>query len=271
MYGQLAMKYSIGFNVIMKICILTNRDLASQLALDYLVQQLGHHELSIFISERVGANHSYIEPLQELADFEAQAMSSRAMGFEAIAASAGCKLQGFVDLGNQINSPEGCARINSCRPDLIISIRFGLIIKQPILAIPKYGVINLHSGLLPEYRGVMATFRAMLNGESYIGSTLHLISDGGIDTGEIISMSKIPLDFGKSYLINVLRLYAQGCQQILEAVTALENKQMLVSQPQKANGHYYSFPNIQEIERFRSEGYRLFDPTDLTLIKDWQL
>lgn len=262
--------------MIIKICILTNRDLASQLAVDYLVKQLEHHKLSIFISERVGGSQAYIEPLQELAEFERQAMislekSSLAMGFDAIAATAGCELQGFSDLGNKINSPEGCARINSCCPDLIISIRFGLIIDQPIIAIPRYGVINLHSGLLPQYRGVMATFRAMLNAESHIGSTLHFISDSSIDTGEILSISKIPIDFGKSFLINVLRLYSQGCQQVLEAVAVIESRQPLVSRPQKVSSGYYSFPDEQEIERFKSQGYRLFDPSDLEAIKDLQL
>ncbi|HAZ78734.1 MAG TPA: formyl transferase, partial [Porticoccaceae bacterium] len=53
-----------------------------------------------------------------------------------------------------LKSPEALSRVAATEPDLILSIRFGLILPQTIIDLPKYGVINLHSGLLPVYRGV---------------------------------------------------------------------------------------------------------------------
>lgn len=255
----------------MKIIILTNRDLASHLALSYLIGGLPQHQLSIFLSEGVGNWDLFPLALKQLANFEQQIIKSLALDFDQLADRAGCKLQGFSDLGNRVNSAEGISRINNCHPDLIISIRFGLIIDQPIISIPKHGVINLHSGILPNYRGVMATFRAMLHGDNHIGSTLHYISDRGVDTGDILSIERIPISLNHSYLLNVLRLYPQGCDQILRAVTAIDNGQPLVSEPQKGQPNYYSFPNDQEIEQFRSLGYRLFNTTELQLIQDLQL
>jgi len=58
-----------------------------------------------------------------------------------------------------------------------MSFALGLIIREPVIAHSQYGYINLHSGLLPDYRGVMASFRAMVNGDAEIGSTLHYIQD----------------------------------------------------------------------------------------------
>ena len=255
----------------MKIVILTNRDLASQLALAYLVRDLHKHQLAIFVSESVGDAHAYPDALKQLAIFEQQAMNSLDVNFDQLAEIAGCKLQGFSDLDNRINSSEGVARIKDLSPDLIISVRFGLIIDQPVISIPQYGVINLHSGVLPQYRGVMATFRAMLNGDSDIGSTLHYISDKGVDTGDILSIETRLLNPLHSYLLNVLHLYPQGCKQILQAVSAVDDKRSLINRLQQGDAKYYSFPNSHEIEQFRRLGFRLYDPDELQLIKDLQL
>ena len=191
----------------MNITLLTNRDLASHVALSQLIHILSDHRLTIFLSEKVGGNQQLPQPLIDLATVERAQLTDGRPTFEMLAQQAGCTLQGFTDLGNNVNSPAGIARIQASQPDLIISVRFGLIIRQDVIAIPKHGVINLHSGVLPDYRGVMATFRAMLNQEPEIGSTLHYIQDSGIDTGDIISIASIPLARDKSYLANVLSLY----------------------------------------------------------------
>jgi methionyl-tRNA formyltransferase len=94
-----------------------------------------------------------------------------------------------------LNCQAGLKIVNDYVPDLIVSIRFGLILESKIIAIPKFGVINLHSGELPKYRGVMATFRAMQQNDTEYGTTVHYINDSGIDNGEIISISKQPLDY----------------------------------------------------------------------------
>ncbi|MBT5388228.1 MAG: formyl transferase [Porticoccaceae bacterium] len=254
----------------MKITILTNRDLASHIALSRLIKMLSQHSLSIFISEKVGTAASLPQSLQQLAVFEKQVIAESPLSFEDLAAKAGCNLQGFADLNNQVNSPAGLQRVMATEPDLILSIRFGLIIRDPLIAIPRYGVINLHSGLLPEYRGVMATFRAMINGDTEIGSTLHFIQDTGIDTGDILSIAKIPLQKTSSYLLNVLNLYSAGCQQLVSAVESLERNISLHGQPQQGRPGYYSFPTDQDLSEFAAQGHQLFDPAELEAIRALQ-
>jgi methionyl-tRNA formyltransferase len=243
----------------MKITILTNRDLASHIALTRLVQGLSDHQLNIFMSEKVGADHRLPQPLMDLAAFEERQIAAAEMSFDDLARLAGCELQGFADIDNRVNGPEGLARIRASAPELIISVRFGLIIHDAVIAIPQYGVINLHSGVLPSYRGVMATFRAMLNNEPEIGSTLHYIQDAGVDTGDIISISQIPVDVDKSYLANMLSLYAGGCAQIFQAVDQIQSGQVIAKQRQQGPAGYYSFPLDNELEIFFAQGYRLFD------------
>ncbi|MDG2502277.1 MAG: formyl transferase [Porticoccaceae bacterium] len=253
----------------MNITVLTNRDLASHIVLTRLVRDLGDHQLSIFISEKVGADHQLPQPLMDLAAFEKRQIAAAELSFDDLARLAGCELQGFADIDNRVNGPEGLARICASAPELIISVRFGLIIRDAVIAMPQYGVINLHSGVLPDYRGVMATFRAMLNNEPEIGSTLHFIQDAGVDTGDIISIARVPVQTNKSYLANVLSLYAGGCAQIVETVAEMQSGQVIASQPQQGPADYYSFPSEDELEAFLSRGYRLFDQRDNSAHKQY--
>jgi len=254
----------------MNISLLINRDLASHIALGRLIGLLGEHRLSIFISEKVGRDHSLPQPLMALAEFEKQLVATSSQSFDSLASQANCQLQGFADIGSKVNSPEAVARIQAAAPDVILSIRFGLILREPVIAIPRHGVINLHSGVLPDYRGVMASFRAMINGEAQIGSTLHFIQDAGVDTGDILSIAKIPLNPQQSYLLNVLNLYDAGCQQLARAVQQLDQGADLQAQPQQGDGGYYSFPSEQQLAEFAALGYQLFDSAEIEQIRALQ-
>ena len=250
----------------MNITVLTNRDLASHISLGRLVERLNGHKLSIFISEKVGGDHSLPEPLMALAAFEKTVIQASSMSFDDLAAKAGCPLQRFADIGNKVNGPEGIVRIQASEPDIILSIRFGLIIREQVIAIPKHGVINLHSGVLPDYRGVMATYRAMVNGDADIGSTLHFIQDSGVDTGDILSVAKIPLQPQISYLLNVLNLYTAGCDQLVDALQRLDAGQILEAQPQQGEPNYFTFPDQQQLAAFFAMGYQLFDSEEIEAI-----
>jgi methionyl-tRNA formyltransferase len=171
----------------MKITLLANRDLASNLALNQLLPRLSqHHQLQVFLSSRVGSGTDLPEPLRMLKFFE-QTLFNDILFPSLDRCRSGNGLYSFSQLAqfaaspitvlNQINSEGGLATLAASSPDLVICIRYGGILKDRVIAIPRHGVINLHSGLLPDYRGVMATFRALLHGETEIGTTLHYNAD----------------------------------------------------------------------------------------------
>jgi methionyl-tRNA formyltransferase len=266
----------------MNITLLANRDLASNLALNYLYQDLeSQHVLRVLLSAQVGGRATKPLALQELA-FAEQALFNQ-MIFPALRSRGGRlkdKLLGFDDLKalgleindiNSVNCAQGQQIIRDSNPDLIVSVRFGLILKQVILAIPKYGVINLHSGKLPDYRGVMACFRAMQNNEVEHSSTLHYIRDGSIDCGDIISYNTTTLNYQLSYLENVLNLYRGGIKQVLKAISVIERDGVVASYPQSVQGNYYSFPSETEIDDFRIRGLRLFDYAHLARVVEQYL
>lgn len=255
----------------MNITLLCNRDLASNYALNLLLPQLLQHRLTLFLSAKVGGNQNAPEPLQQLRFFE-QSLPNQLL-FPALG-STPCqgRLRSFDLMAewlttpaselNDINTDAGLARLRASQPDLIISIRFGVILKEAAIAVPKLGVINLHSGLLPQYRGVMATFWAMLHGESAIGTTLHYIADPTIDTGAIIGTTHQPVDYNRSYLWNVLQLYPQGTQLIASTVAALAEGDTPTSKPPNGTGNYFSFPDKAHLDLFCRRNLKLVDLQD---------
>ena len=250
----------------MHITILTNRDLASYLALKLLSRHLTDHNISIILSEAVGATKNHAQPLVDLATFENSILANNNCSFESLAMQSGYNLYSTATINNKINEVAGFNLISGLQPDLIISIRFGLIIDSDIINLPKYGVINLHSGILPTYRGVMASFRAMLDAAINLGTTLHYIEDKTIDTGSVISIVNIEFNPQFSYLLNVLNLYKSGCQQILDAVTTIKSGSSLKTIQITAKSNYYSFPTERELSKFFAMGYKLFCDSERAVI-----
>ena len=138
-----------------------------------------------------------------------------------------------------------------------------MILQAEVIGIPKFGVINLHSGELPNYRGVMATFRAMQQDDAEYGTSLHYISDSGIDNGEIISISKRVLDYKRSYLHNTLSLYETGIKDVVNAITEIENSGKCKSYTAHSKGNYFSFPSEQELKDFQQRGFKLYEYQDV--------
>lgn len=85
-----------------------------------------------------------------------------------------------------INHPNIEKFIRSREPDIIISAFFNRILKPNIIGIPRLGVLNIHPGWLPDYKGAMNYFWVLKNNDTTAGVTLHWINEG-IDTGDIIS------------------------------------------------------------------------------------
>ena len=75
----------------------------------------------------------------------------------------------IIELKEDINSKNTLELINSYQPDLLISIAGNQIFKKDLIDIPSKGCLNLHTALLPKYRGLMPTFWVLKNNEVYTG------------------------------------------------------------------------------------------------------
>tara|TARA_Y100000588_G_scaffold382068_1_gene468844 strand:+ start:1397 stop:2326 length:930 start_codon:yes stop_codon:yes gene_type:complete len=107
-------------------------------------------------------------------------------------------------------------KIRLLEPDLIIVIAYK-ILPADIFKIPKYGAINLHASLLPNYRGAAPIQRAILNGDKYTGISTFQI-DEKVDTGNLILQEEILIDelddFGELYT----KLSEKGPDLIMKSI-----------------------------------------------------
>ena len=259
----------------MRITFLVNRDLASNVALNLLLPTLVEkHQLTAFYSDQVGTQpddpslamlfffeHTLLDQLL-FPLIDDLSLRGKRLTFGALSTFLTEPMQRL----NAPNTPSGIASLKSTNPDLIVSIRYGHILKQSAIEIPHLGVLNLHSGKLPQYRGVMATFRALLAGDAALFSTLHWIDDETIDTGRIISIQGTPTDQDGCYLSNTLNLYPGGCTALLEAINTLPAQESLKAVGPNSTGHYFTFPDRDALAQFHRAGHSLVDPALLAPI-----
>lgn len=82
--------------------------------------------------------------------------------------------------------------LRALKPDIITVAAYGKILPKAILDMPKYGCINVHTSLLPDYKGAAPIQWAVLNGEKETGVTI-MYMDEGCDTGDIINAERITI------------------------------------------------------------------------------
>lgn len=260
----------------MKILCCVNADVVSNMALNLLLPTLASHEVSVGLSTRVGRatdDASEPQPRRELRVAEqvfatevlfplveraAYPDGDRFLTFHEMERHRGIRV---VSLPNP-NAGEGLEFVCGLAPDLILSIRYGAIFKAPSIAVPRLGVLNLHAGLLPAYRGVIASFRALMAEEREIGCTLHYIADGTIDTGPVVGQARVAVDPQRSLFAHVLSLYPSGVALMIDALRRLAAGATLDTRTQ-TGGTYFSYPTAEEWNEFLRRGWRVADPHDL--------
>ena len=245
----------------MNIILLGHRDIASLFALNRLISLCPEHNYSAFNSGTLKSPKRVPDALSKLANVDADLCSRYLAEYEVDSA-----LRSAREL-EAPNAPAGLQLLADCEPDLIVSIRYRRILRDDAIAIPRHGILNLHSGILPDYRGVMATFWAMLNEEPEIGTTLHRIVDSGIDTGPVIGISRVKTRPRESYLANVLSLYIEGCTLLANAIKALNSGKISRGALRPtAPGRYHTTPDDAAIERFLAKNLSLVRGNELERI-----
>ena len=116
--------------------------------------------------------------------------------------------------------------IKEYNPDLIVVVAYGMIIPKNIIDIPKYGIINVHSSLLPKYRGAAPIHAAIINGDDKTGVSIMYISEG-LDEGDVILTKETPI-----YLEDNLgslhdRLKVLGAEGVKETIKLMEENKVI--------------------------------------------
>lgn len=124
-------------------------------------------------------------------------------------------------------------------PELIVVAAYGKILPKAILDLPKYGCINVHSSLLPKYRGAAPINWAILNGDTETGVTIMYMAEG-LDTGDIISQRATPINPDETVESLHDRLSEIGAELLGETVFAIHDGTAQRTQQDDAQSCYAS-------------------------------
>jgi methionyl-tRNA formyltransferase len=138
------------------------------------------------------------------------------------------------------NQPSSVDFLKKCSPDLIVFTGGGLI-RQDLLAIPKIGILNCHSGILPEYRGmdvVEWTAAEEKMEEVGFGATLHLM-DSGVDSGPILIKRNIEIRAGDDFKSIRERLEVLMVELMIAGVRGLKDGNLIPIPQKPSDGRQY--------------------------------
>ncbi len=122
---------------------------------------------------------------------------------------------------SRVRDPEFVEFFRSLNPDAVVVVAFGQILPKAILDIPRYGCINIHASLLPKYRGAAPIQWAVIDGEKETGITTMYMNEG-LDTGDMLERTVIPLDEKETGGSLHDKLSAAGGRLILSTLKGLE-------------------------------------------------
>ena len=116
--------------------------------------------------------------------------------------------------------PEALEALQALEPDLIVVAAYGQILPQSVLDVPRLGCINIHSSLLPKYRGAAPINWAILNGETKTGVTIMKMALA-LDAGDIIAQKKTDIDPNETAEELFGRMAKLGADLLLEVIPTL--------------------------------------------------
>ncbi len=162
-----------------------------------------------------------------------------------------------IQLQKSVNHPKSLSILKSYEPDLLISIAGNEIFKKPLIELAEKGCLNLHTALLPKYRGIMPSFWVLKNDEKETGVSVFFV-DEGIDSGPILVQKTIPIRKGMSQNQLIKESKMIGMDAILEAIELIHKGEYKLVPNLDSEKTYFSFPTRQDVKIFHKRGKRFY-------------
>lgn len=145
-----------------------------------------------------------------------------------------------------INSFETLSKLKDVNPDYLLSFNCPQKFSDQLLQLPKKNCINIHFGILPQYRGLSPIFHAVFNKEKEIGVTFHIM-DSHFDNGPIIIQKRLDISKEKS----LFKIYKMAlnltCESLTEFSNLLKNQQIETISNEKNKSSYFGYPSFKKI------------------------
>jgi methionyl-tRNA formyltransferase len=175
----------------------------------------------------------------------------RGRSIEALAASAGVP----IVTTQSVNRPDYIEQVRAIAPDVIVSVAAPEIFKRELLRIPRLGCINIHSGRLPTYRGMMPTFWQMLRGESAITVTVHRMAEK-LDAGDVLATRLCAIKSSDSLDRVIRQTKGEGARLLINVLRDLWADRVQSRPIDMNQASYFFFPKAEDVREFRKRGHR---------------
>ena len=161
-----------------------------------------------------------------------------------------------VPVTGSLNSEESLATLRNLSPDLLISIAGNEIFRKPLIELAPKGCLNLHTALLPKYRGLMPSFWVLRHGETETGVSVFYV-DEGIDSGPILVQERI--EIGNMTQRDLIReTKALGMRAIIKAIEKIRDGDTATMPNDAEQSTYFTFPTREDVREFRRAGARFY-------------
>lgn len=176
----------------------------------------------------------------------------RGRSIASLARSAGVPLV----RARSVNQLEYIAQVRAIAPDVIVSVAAPEVFKPELLDVPRLGCINIHSGRLPMYRGMMPTFWQMLRGERAVTMTVHRMAEK-LDAGDVLATQAFAIKTFDSLDRVIEGTKCEGARLIMRVLLDLRAGRTQPSPLDMIDAHYFSFPKPEHVQEFRKRGHQL--------------
>ena len=166
------------------------------------------------------------------------------------------KIKADYRVVEDINDPQYVEHVRKLNPDLIISYSAPQVVKPELLSIPKYGVINVHGALLPEYRGLLPSFWYLYNDEKVGGATVHCMSKA-IDDGDICKQGSVDISDCNTMFELLKKTKYLGGELMVDVIQEYSQGKVKTYSNDSEKGSYFTWPTLEQAREFRKKGKRL--------------
>lgn len=147
------------------------------------------------------------------------------------------------------NTPEFLEQLRAFDPDFIFN-QSDCLLKQPLLDLPRRGVVNRHGSRLPRHRGRLASFYAHADFQGRCDITVHFV-DADIDSGPIIHHHTFPMSRTAPYATVLRKVFEASADVVDEAFSKLEAPGFEASPNDVSQGTMNGFPSLAQAREYR--------------------
>jgi len=155
-----------------------------------------------------------------------------------------------------VNDAEYLQTAKALLPDVIVSVAAPEIFRRGILDLPRIKCINIHSGRLPVYRGMMPNFWQLLHGESHATITVHEMAEK-LDAGGIIKTKEFPLLDHDSLDRVIVGTKQEGARLMIDVLCDIRCGIFDATPLDMSNASYFSFPKPKDVRALRKRGHNM--------------